>query len=464
MKLFSTIAILIVFGTFSFGQQPVVLTLDKAVELALEKNVSVIQSQNNVDASRSGYLAAIGSYLPTLSASAGWGRNQSEIPMYQTYSPSGYRWVTTATDTFYVPTALRQIEGGGKNISTSYTAGVDLSYTIFDGFRREANFNVKSQALTASEQTAVRTQQAIQFQVEAAYLNVLRDEQLVKVTEENLKRDKRQLERITESNRIGALSLADVYRQQSQVAADELSLITAQNTFDKAKADLVALIGLDILQQYTFADPNISTEISQQELDSWKEKSKNVEQYYKQALDARPDYIAAKASYDASESGVTSARGGYIPQVRAYAGYSLQNSEFSKLSENKSVNWGINLSWNIFDAFQTNQAMQSAIVSRNNSEVSLRQTEREITVEVMKALLDLEAARKGVEVSQKGLQSATEDRKIAEEKYNLGAGTLLDLLTANASYVNAAANLINSSFSYITAQRNLDYVIGGRSK
>jgi outer membrane protein len=464
MKLFSIIAILTVFVTLSFGQQPVILTLDKAVELALQKNVSVIQAQNNVDASRSGYLAAIGSYLPTLTASAGWGRNQSETPTYTAMTPSGYRWITTATDTFYVPTTFRQVEGGGTDLSTQYSAGVDLSYTIFDGFRREANLNSKSAALTASEQNAVRAQQAIRFQVEASYLNVLRDEQLVKVNAENLKRDQRQLERITESNRVGALSLADVYRQQSQVAADELSVITAQNTFDKAKADLVALIGLDVLQEYTFADPTMTIEIGQQELDAWKEKSKNIEQFYKQALDARPDYIAAKANNDASQSGVTSARSGYIPQVRAYAGYSLANSEFSKLSENKNINWGVNLSWNIFDAFQTNQSMQSAIVARNNSEISLQQTERDITVEVMKALLDIEAARKGVEVSQKGLKSATEDQKIAEEKYNLGAGTLLDLLTANASYVNAAANLINSSFSYITAQRNLDYVIGGRSK
>jgi outer membrane protein len=464
MKLFSIITVLVVFVTLSFGQQPIVLTLDKAVELALEKNVSVIQAQNNVDASRSGYLAAIGSYLPTLSASAGWGRNQSETPTYTALTPSGYRWVTTPTDTFYVPTTLRQVEGGGKDVSTSYSAGVDLSYTIFDGLRREANLSSKSATLTATEQTAVRTHQAIRYQIEATYLNVLRDEQLVKVNEENLKRDRQQLERITESNRVGALSLADVYRQQSQVAADELSVITAQNTFDKAKADLVALIGLDVQQEYSFADPSFTTEISQQELDSWKDKSKNAEQYYKQALESRPDFIASKASYDASQSGVTSARSGYIPQVRAYAGYSLANSEFSKLNENKNINWGINLSWNIFDAFQTNQSMQSAIVSRNNSELSLRQTERDITVEVMKALLDIDAARKGVEVSQKGLKSATEDQKIAEEKYNLGAGTLLDLLTANASYVNAAANLINSSFSYITAQRNLDYVIGGRSK
>jgi outer membrane protein len=70
---------------------------------------------------------------------------------------------------------------------------------------------------------------------------------------------------------------------------------------------------------------------------------------------------------------------------------------------------------------------------------------------------------KQYEVSQKGLISASEDRKIAEERYNLGAGTLLDLMTANAGLVNAEANLVNASYNYIIAKRNVEYVLGERA-
>jgi outer membrane protein len=446
MKLFFVMLLLVVFITFVNAQQPIVLTLDKAVELALENNLSIIQTQNNVDAAHSRVLAAYGNYLPTLSASGSWDRTQS----------------TNAG-------GIRRLQGvpipvpASTSTNNSFQAGVSLGYTIFDGFRREASFNSTTASATSTEQTAVRTRQSIRYQIESAYLNVLRQEQLVKVSEENLKRDQRQLERITESNRVGALSLADVYRQQSQVAADELSVINAQNDYDKGKADMVALIGLDMNVEYQFVDATISTTIDPAELNSTIEKYKIFNELVQRAIAARPDFLAAKESYNASESGITAARSGYFPRVSASAGYGFSNSELSKLSDNKNLSWGLNLSWNIFDAFQTNEALQSAIVTKKNSETTLRQSEREINVEVKKAMLDLEAARKQVEVSQKGLQSATEDRKIAEERYNLGAGTLLDLLTANAGLVNAEANNINSSFSFNIAKRNLEYVIGERT-
>ncbi len=417
------------------------LTLDQAIQTALAQNLNVVQAQNNVESAQASSLAAHGNYLPTLSASGSWSRSQTEGPVY----------------------FQGQAIPAPAQTSNNFSTGLDLNYVIFDGFRREGSLNRATSNAVATEQTSTRTRQAIVYQTQGSYINILRNEQLVKVTEENLKRDQRQLERITESNRVGSLSLADVYRQQSQVAADELALINSQNDYDKAKADLMALIGLDVSEEYQFVDPTVSTEIPQTELDSSAEQYKRFADLSQRALSSRPDYQSATESFHASESGVTSARSGYFPTISASAGYSLSNPEFSNLSDNKRLTWGINLRWNLFDGFQTNEALQSAIVVRRNAEISLKQTERNINVEMKKALLDLDAARKGYEVSQKGLVSATEDRKIAEERYNLGAGTLLDLLTANAGLVNAQANKVNSSYNYIIAKRNVEYVLGDRT-
>ena len=334
---------------------------------------------------------------------------------------------------------------------------------IFDGFAREGSFNRATSNSVSVEQQASRTRQSTVFQVESNYLNVLRTEQLVKVDVENLKRDRRQLERITESNRVGALSLADVYRQQSQVAADELALITDQNNFDKARADLKSLIGLNVAEEYSFGDPTITPELSPADFDSVTNKYRNFKEISERALTARPDYMSAREALSAAESGVSIARSGYFPSISASAGYGLSNNELSRISENKSLSWGLNFRWSLFDGFSTNQSLQTATMGRRNAELSLVQAERDINVQLKKALLDLEAARKQYEVSQKGLVSATEDRKIAEERYNLGAGTLLDLLTANAGLVQAEANKVNAVYNYIISKRNVEYAIGERT-
>jgi outer membrane protein len=427
--------------------QTVSLTLSQATQTALQNNLSIVQADANVNAAQAGATAAYGGYLPTLSATGGWGRTQTDRAGASTASIGG-------------GTVLI---GAEKSTTSSYSTSLNLNWTLFDGFGTQAQVGQATSRSVATEYTADRTRQSIVFQVESGYLNVLRFEQLVRVSEETLKRDRRQLERITESNRVGSASLADLYRQQSQTAGDELSLIQAQNNFDKSRADLVALIGLEVDREYTFADPSISTTLTTAELDSNSARYANFSQLLQRALSARPDYRGATESYSSAQSGVTAARSGYFPSFSASAGYRLLSDEFRTLSNNKTLDWGLNIRWNLFDGFQTNNAVQSAIATRRNAEISLTQAERDISAQIKKALLDLEAARKQHEVGQKALVSAGEDFKIAEERYNLGAGTLLDMLVASASLVSAQANSVNAVYNYVTAIRNLEYTIGERT-
>jgi outer membrane protein len=447
------LALLITIGMLIAGVSPAQdpatqsksLTLDKAITSALEQNISVRQAINNSDAAQSGVLAAYGSYLPSASARGGWTRQQTD-------RPAGIQLI--GGQSIPVPATLSTT----NNFSTS----LSLGYTIFNGFAREAGFSQAVSNAISSEQTAIRTTQQIVYSVQGSYLTVLRNRQLVKVSEENLKRDQRQLERITESNRVGALSIGDVYRQQSLVASDELSLISAQNTYDKSIADLLSLVGLDVSDTYQIEDPSIPSELTPGDIEALGARAQSFSEIRQRAVAARPDYLGAKENYSSAQSGVTAARSNYFPSISASAGYSLSNTEFAKLTESKGISWGLSLNWTLFDGFQTNRSVQNALAQRRNAELSLLQTERNIDVDVKKALLDLEAARKQYDASLKSVQSATQDRRVAEERYNLGSGTLVDLLTANAGLVNAQVSKVNATYNFIIASRNLDYVIGDK--
>lgn len=422
------------------------LTLQEAVNIALQNNLNIVQSQNNLQATESQARAAVGQYLPSVDASGSWRRTQTD--------QSGYRGVIQGTPVDFP---------ASSETNGSVSAGLSAGLTVFDFLGREGSVSAANAREAAAKHGVVRTRQAIVYQTVSEYLDVLRTEKLVGVTEENLKRDQRQLERITESNRVGALSLADVYRQQSQVASDELNVISATNNHLKTKADLLALIGLDGRQDYRVVDATLPTTIDTLEMQQLRSNYKGLGVLQDRAIQARPDFKAALENLNAADGSVTSAYSGYYPAIAAFGGYNLNGEKFSNLADNKSLSWGLNVRWNLFDGFLREQQIEGAEVSRRNAEIAKAQTERDVTVDVRKAVLDLDAAMKALQVSEKAMVSAVQDRKIAEERYNLGAGTLLDLLVANASYVNAEANKVNSVYGYLTAKYNLEFALGERA-
>lgn len=442
------VSLLLLLAAQPLAAQTTVLTLDDVTKIALQQNIDVLQAQNNVDAVSSQLTAAYGNYLPTLAASGGWNRSQSVRSGGQTQIIEGIPVTTPAS----------------KTLQNSFSAGASASLPLFDGLAREATLSGSRSRLLAAELGSTRVQQAIVYTVSSAYLNILRNRELVRVSEENLRRDQRQLERIEESNRVGALSIADVYRQQSQVASDELDLITAQNNFAKSKADLVAILALDPAVEYEFTDPSIRTQMDSTEVQATLGKYSDLRMAMVRALENRPDYKAALENYNAAESGVRGANSSYWPSINASASYGMFSNTLKTLSvEDYNLSWGISLRWLLFDGFGREQQVQSAKVSRSNAELNLIQAEKDIAVEVKKAFLDLDAARKAWEVSEKALISAGQDRRIAEERYNLGGGTLLDLLVASASYVRAEANRVNSIAGFLISKYNAEFVLGERS-
>jgi len=431
------IIILAIAGTVH-AQQPVTLTMEKAVQLALEKNSTVIQARNTIEARQSSVTAAYGQFLPSVSASGDWSQTKSDVAFFNGI----------------------EIAGGSSQTRTQYSTGIGASMTLFDGFSNTSTVNLAKANETSAENNAKRTEQSIIYQTHALFLNVVRTFQLLKVNEDNLKRSQRQLERITESNKVGAVALADVYRQRVQVGNDELGLVQAQNNYEKAKADLLAHLAVDGQQEYQIDLNGVPTDIDTAEFSTLNQQYSNLPELAKLAVQNRPDYLVAVEGKNGADASLTIARSGYFPSVTTNASYGFDNTEFSRLTDNKSLSFRVSVNYNLFNGFATQERTQQADVNRRNADEQLRQTERSIRVDVKKALLDLEAAEKQVRIIQTSVESAEMDRKIAEEKYNLGAGTLLDLLIATANSTTVLSNKVNAVTGYLLAKKQVEFAVG----
>lgn len=436
MRTFLTCLMISVFVITASAQN--VLSLSEAVNIALQKNTVLQKNINNIKNYEAGLLAAYGNFLPSLNASGRWSWNKSDIKS-DLISSEGLSSVTTET--------------------RNYSAGVSADWVLFDGLANYGNLSQSQNNLESAKLSIERMKQDVVFQVVNLYYDVVNTLQLLKFKEDDVKWNQKNLETITERNKLGAVTLADVYAQQVRTGNAELEVIRTKNLLETSKANLLYYLGLDVLKEYTFVESFSSEEkkmLDAKITDDYKNLSSLVEQ----ALENRPDYKSSILNLESAYDGITIARSGHLPRLSGDATYGIRANRLSDITDNKSLSVGLTLSIPIFSGWSVSERVQSAQVRAENTEIDVIDLERTIKKDIQKSFLDLQAAEKGLIVSQKNVIAAEENQKIEQEKYSLGAGTLLNVLIANSEYSNAQTNYINAQFAYIVLSEQLKYYLG----
>lgn len=404
------------------------LTLNEAIKIALQKNSGLLSNENNLLKSESNLTAAYGNFLPNLNASGSWSWNKNKGEGYEADS-------------------------------RSWSVGINSSIVLFDGLSNFANLSRSQNNYEAVKLAIEQKKQEVVFQTINLYYAIVESEQLLKVREEDVKQQQKNLETIEERNRLGSVTKADVYQQQVQLGNAELQLIQQKNVLETSKSNLLFYLGLDVLENYQYSDNFSEREIKILDTDINTDYDR-LSELVKQALNNRRDYLAQKLTLDAYYDNLTIARSGHLPSLTGRLGYGTDANVPEDLFKNHLFSAGLTLSIPLFSGFSTHNLIQSAEVDAMNYELQVRDSERMIKQELQKSFLDLEAAKKGLLVTQKNVSAAEENLKIEQEKYNLGAGKLLDVLIANTSYQNAKTNYINSQFNYIKLSEELKYNLG----
>ncbi len=174
----------------------------------------------------------------------------------------------------------------------------------------------------------------------------------------------------------------------------------------------------------------------------------------------RKDYKSAELNLESSLNGITIAQSGHWPSLSATGSVSWLGSKISELENSRRFSVGLSLNIPIFLGWSVSNRVQFAEVDAMNSEIELSDLERNIKRELRSTFLDLQAALKGLNVSENNVAAAGENLKIEEERYSLGSGKLLDVLIANSQYTTALTDLINAQFAYIVLSEQLKYNLG----
>jgi len=396
------------------------LSIDEAIKIALTNNSKLNKSKYGLYADEAKVKNAYGSLLPNLSASGSmnWQRNESN--------------------------SNSSLPGSGE--SRNYTAGIGGNWTLFDGLSNIYRVSAGESELEAARYSLEKFKQDVVYQTTALFYDVINSIKLLEVSKDNLAYNKKFLEQIQERNRLGSVALADVYAQQVQAGTAELQYIQAQNNVELAKNNLFDFLSMDVMSEYEIIEPEILKSSPQE--DKFLEELESMESLMKTAIEKRADYISSKLYYEAAGSNLSAARGGLFPSLSANYSYGSSADRISNLFQNKTYNLGLTLSIPIFSNWSTEYGIQAAKVQELSLMEDLSDMERQIKIDIKQGYLDLVASRKKLEVSIKNVKAAYENRRINTERYNLGAGTILDFLAGEKNYNQALSDNINSTFEY----------------
>lgn len=441
MRILFVFIFAVIYTISCFSQEQ--MNLNKAIQIALHKNSDLKKSINSLESFESNVQAAYGNFLPSLGAGARWDWSRSDVEGEGTIIIGGVSIPTTAT----------------TSTTRNYQASISSDWVLFNGLSNLATLSQSENDLQSAELTLQRIKQDIVFQTTSLYYDIINRQKQLKVNEDNLKWNEKNLETIRERNKLGAATLADVYQQEVATGNSELEIIITQNNLENAKNDLLYFLGVDVLEQYIFSDSLTAEENEILNVDLLADYQ-NITELVNEALENRHDYKSAKLNFESASDGVTIAQSGHWPSLIADGSYLWRGDNISTLDQSKTFSAGLSLRIPIFEGWSVSNRVQFAEVEAKNSEIVLSDLERDIKRQIQNTYLNLQAVRKGLLVSQRNVAAANESLKIEEEKYAIGAGKLLDVLIVNSNYTNAMSDLINAQFAYIVSSARLKYYLG----
>ncbi|MFN2572162.1 MAG: TolC family protein [Gemmatimonadales bacterium] len=401
--------------------QQVEVTLDEAIQRALAVQPAMVQARGAQSTSSAARTSAWGAFLPTVTASGSASKNSA-----QRFDQNSNKVIPP------VP-----------NYGSSLTANIQL----ITGLGQLANIKAANATVDAAEAGVVLQRFRVRLDTKQAFYDALANEELVRVAESQVKRAQQQLQISVEKLHAGSATRSDSLRSTVDYGNARISLLQAQANLATAQANLGRQIGVD---QSVRAVP-----------DSILPPLPDTATLRGNAIEAAPQVEQAEATARAARANVVAARAKYLPSLTFSLGTNRQDPLFSNaFASNEVHNWRVGLSWTIFDGFGREQQQVSANVNRNNANAAAADARRQVNAQLTQQLAALATTYEQIAIARDNLAAATEDLRVQNERYRVGAATILDLLTSQSALTQAEVNVVQTRFNYLIARAQVEAVLG----
>jgi outer membrane protein len=411
----------------SLGARPI--PLREALTLAEQNALAAVQARGQVRTAESGVRAARAALLPSLNFTMGQ------------VNQSGDRFDSQGR---LVPYLAPQ--------PWSYSTGISSSLNLFDGGRRLGEIRRTRSEVGAAEANEVSQRFNVALQVKTQYYSILAARESEAAARAQLEQAEEQLKASIARTRAGVATLSDSLRSVVAVGNANLALITARNNLRVASAALTRLVGS---QTPLTALPSDTLDLALAPIDSTTLAG---------LLDEAPSVRQSTAQLASANAAVRTARTPYLPTIDLT--YNRSGNGFDKLYGigGKSLaytnNVSVRLQYPLWNNYQREDALNRAKVQEDIAEASVRDARLGAQQNFVQQLAELRTAQQRIALQQVSVAAAVEDLRVQRQRYNLGASTLLDVLTSQTTLDAARVALIQARQDFRVARAQLEALIG----
>lgn len=452
----------------SFYAQGQTLTLQDCVELALEKNITIKQSELDIANAELDKSSAFGNFLPNINAqtSHSWniGLNQN---------------ITT---------------GLLENLTTQFTSmGVNMGVDLYNGLQNVKRLHRANLSLLAQQYNLANIIDNTSLLVANSYLQVMFNREFLEVQKSQLEVSLKQLDRTKALIKAGVLTVGDVFELEATIASQEQAVVQAENNLRLTKINLAQLL---LITDYENFD--IAVEKFDAPLPEILDKDPKV--IFEEALTNRNDIKLSVTNLEISKTDIEIAKTSLQPSLSAFYSYSTRisysdrltgtgvfnqfpigtvaatgqevvrqleetrvigpNSFADQFKMNDGHNFGIALNIPILNGFAARNSVKRSKVNLMRSENQFEQQKLNLESTVNQAYNDAKGAYKFYNAAQKTVIARNDAFNDATKRYDAGVMNSFEYTQIKQRYEASVSDELRAKFDYVFKLKVLEFYFG----
>jgi outer membrane protein TolC len=401
-----------------------IMSLDEAISQALEHNYSLKISRNDQAIAEN---------------------NVTPAPLLPTLTGTGRQSQTTSTD-------MSSSSAASDSRTNYYNAGLTLNWKLFDGFGMFTTYSRQKELLAMSSQQVRIAVENLVMRICSEYYNIIVQQNRLESTRTSLALSRSRYANAEEKYLLGVISGLDLQQAKIDLNTDSSAVLSQRETLRSAYITFTNLLNAGHEITFTIQDTIVLA------------PEMNPDSLRNRTLAFNNQLILARQGEQLSKYDLDAVRALRYPTINFSTGYNITRYDYpweaGAYSQSKGLNWGLNLSWNIFSGLETKRKVSNARIDLESSKLAYLDAENQILGELdllyntyLNSIIVTWFETESAEVARNSLE-------IAMERYRLGSLSGLEFREYQNKYIGAINRRLSALYQAKISEIGLRLLAG----